>query len=187
MGAHNAYKRVNWVYLPDKKDEYLGHQMKYRLKQGTAKKLREQYYLIILFWSVIWGLMAVLFYADENPQTFLIYLGLSIVALPYLWLKKIKPYFEALSSNVEDVYLEFKNDLIVFNHFENFKKFSQQRIEFKVTDIVHVKKAFRKDDSANKITLTLNDKTKLQLEDFENMDELLETIFSKSETLSAHL
>ncbi len=157
--------------------------MKYKLKQGTAKKLREQYYLIMLFWVVIWMLMAALFYADENRQTFLIYLAGSVLLIPFLYIRKIKPYLNNLTDNVSNAYLEFVDNKIIFNHFENLKKFGQEKIEFDIADIVNLKKAFRKDDSVNKVTLTLKNKSKITLEDFENMTDLLEAIFSKSEVI----
>ncbi len=155
--------------------------MRHKLKPGTAKKLREQYYLIMLFWAVIWFLMAALFYADENPQTFFIYLAASIALIPYLIVKKANPYFQNLSMNVDNAYIQLNDKQIVFNHFENFKKFGREKIEFDITDIVHVKKAFRKDNTVNKVTLTLKDKTKVVIQDFEKMEELLETIYSISE------
>ena len=157
--------------------------MKYRLKPGTTKKLREQYYLIMLFWGVIWILMATLFYTDENPQTFLIYLTASLVLIPYLIVKKVKPYFQNLNMNVESAYFEVKNDQIVFNHFDNLKKFAREKIEFNISDIVHVKKAFRKGNTVNKITLTLKNKTKVIIEDFDSMENLIEMIFSESESV----
>ena len=157
--------------------------MKYRLKPGTTKKLREQYYLIMLFGGVIWILMATLFYTDENPQTFLIYLTASFVLIPYLIVKKVKPYFQNLNMNVENAYFEVKNDQIAFNHFDNLKKFGREKIEFKISDIVHVKKAFRKDNTVNKITLTLKNKTKVIIEDFDSMENLIEMIFSESESV----
>ena len=157
--------------------------MKYKLKQDTDKKLREQFYLSLFFTLIIWGLMAVLFYGDENPQTLLIYLVGSVVILPYLYLRKVKPYFENLTDNVNSAYVKIVDNMIVFKHFENLKKYNQDQIEIDIADIVNVKKAFRKDDSVNKVTLTLKDKSKIVLENFEKMTELLEEIYTKSEAV----
>ena len=157
--------------------------MKFKLKQGTDKKLREQLYLGIFLALIIWVLMAFLFYGDENPQTLLIYLAGSIVLLPFLYLRKVKPYFDGLTDNVKNAYVETVDNKIIFKHTENLKNFNQDKIEFDIADIVNVKKAFRKDDSVNKVTLTLSNKSKIVLEDFENMIELLEEIYTKSEAI----
>jgi len=157
--------------------------LKYRLKKGTAKKLREQFYLMVLLAVVIWILMAFLFYGDSNPITLVIYLGASVILLPFLWFKKLKPYFNELNSNVDNAYVEFVADKMIVNHFENLKKFNSQKVEFNVADVVNVKKAFRKDDSVNKITLTLRNRSKIVIEDFEDMTDLLEMLYTKSEKI----
>lgn len=157
--------------------------MKYRLRQGTAKKLREQFYLSAFLGVIIWLLMAFLFYGDSNPITLFLYLGASVIFLPYIWLKKLKPYFNDLTTNVNSAYVEFAQEEMVVNHFDNLKKFNSQKIEFDIADVVHVKKAFRKDDSVNKVTVTLRNKSKIVIEDFEDMAVLLETLYTKSEAL----
>ena len=157
--------------------------MLYRLKKTTLKKLNEQLYLSLFFGLVIWLLMAVLFYSDNNPRSIIIYIIGSIFILPYLYKKQIKPYLKNLAVNVESAYFELKNDKVTFNHFDNVKKFGQEKIEFNLIDIVNLKKAYRKDNSVNKITLVLKDKSKVVVEDFEDMESMVEMLFDQHENL----
>ena len=157
--------------------------MQYRLKKTTLKKLKEHLYLSLFFGLIIWLLMAVLFYTDNNPRSIIIYLIGSVFIIPYLYKKQIKPYLVNLAANVESAYFELKDNKIAFNHFDNVKKFGQEKIEFNLLDIVNLKKAFRKDNSVNKITLVLKDKSKVVVEDFEDMESMVEMLFDQHENL----
>ena len=158
--------------------------MKYSLKDTTAKKLREQLYLGLFFGFIIWVLMAFLFIGD-NSQTIIIYLIGSAIIIPYLYKKHISPFFKNLDVNTQNAYFEIKENTVIFNHFDNLKQFDQEQIELQIADIVDLKKAFRKDDSVNKLTLTVKGrkKTKIIVENFENMEEMVEILIQKMSAL----
>ena len=88
---------------------------------------------------------------------------------------------ENLIANTENAFLEIDNKKVIFNHFDNLKHFDRQQIEFQIDDVLGLKKAFRKDDSVNKLTLTVKNKNKVKIviEDFENMEALVEILMEK--------
>ena len=158
--------------------------MKFILKNGTEKKLKEQLYLGLFFAFIIWVLMAFLFIGDNNSRTLIIYFIGSLIIIPILYKKHIKPYFDNLRLNTNNAFLEIEDNKVFYNHFDNLKTFDNELIEFQISDIVNIKKAFRKDDSVNKITLTVNNKKnnkkeKIVIEDFENMQELVRVLTRK--------
>ena len=158
--------------------------MKFKLKNTTSKKLKEQLYLGLFFAFIIWVLMAFLFVGDNNSITLFIYLAGSVVIIPLLYKKHVKPYFENLGANTKNAFLEIDNDSVIFNHFDNLKNFDREQIEFRIADIHDLKKAFRKDDSVNKVTLTVNNpgnnkKEKIVVENFENMENMVELLMER--------
>lgn len=155
--------------------------VKFRLKHTAAKKLREQLYLGLFFAFVIWVLMAFLFASDSNPQTIIIYLVGSLFIVPYIYKKHIKPYFNDLADNVQNAFLEIDNNTVTYKHFNNVKHFDRQQIEFQIAEIVNLKKSFRKDNSVNKITLTIDNsqKGKIVVEDFEDMEVMVKILKEK--------
>ena len=158
--------------------------MRYRLKDTTAKKLKEQLYLGLFFAFILWVLMAFLFLGD-SPQTIVLYLIGSAIIIPLLYKKHVKPFFDNLKENTRNAFIELDDQKVIFNHFSNIKQFDQQQIEFQISDIVNLKKAFRKDDSVNKITLTVKNprKVKIVVEDFDNMEQMAEDLLQK---IAAH-
>lgn len=151
--------------------------MRFRLKDSTAKKLREQLYLGLFFGFIIWVLMAILFIGDST-QTAVLYLAGSAIIIPYLYQKQIKPFFNELNANTREAFIELDDVRMIYDHFSNKKQFGQQQIEIKFADIVQLKQAFRKDSPVNKITLTVKhpSKDKVVIEDFENMEQMVEMI-----------
>ena len=158
--------------------------MKYILKKSTSRKLKEQLYLGLFFAFIIWVLMAFLFIGDNNSKTIIIYLVGSVIIIPMLYKKHVKPYFENLAENTNDAFLEITEDSVVYNHFDNLKIFDQECVQFRISDIVNLKKAYRKDESVNKVTLTVNNpdtnkKEKIVIEDFEDMAQMVQVLMDK--------
>lgn len=155
--------------------------MKFRLKSNTARKLREQLYLGLFLAFVIWVLMALLFAGDSNYQPLIIYIAGSLIIIPYLYKNHVRPYMDELARNIQSAFFEIENGTVTFSHFNNVKQFDQRQITFRISDIINLKKAYRKDESVNKITLTIRNDKKVNVvvENFENMEEMVEILMKE--------
>ena len=162
--------------------------MKFNLKHDAAKKLNRHVFLAMFFAFIIWVLMAFLFLGDGNSHAIVLYLGGSMVIIPYLFKKHIRPYLQNLAANAENAYFEIDNEKVTFRHFDNVEQFDNQQIDFHIKDIAKLKKSFRKGGSINKITLTVNNKNSnsvnIVVKDFENMQQLVDILMEKMTQVS---